>query len=92
MRWSRCPRCNSGRVVQRSSGCLSKLALISLLFAAMSIFGMFMSGDFARSPFELIVPFVMAILIPVFFIFIYIKFGRSLFCRDCYYNFRTKKE
>lgn len=92
MRWSRCPRCNSGRVIQKSNGCLFKLVLIGLTLAAFAIFGMFVSGDLARSPFELIVPFIMAVLIPTFFIFLYIKLGHYLFCRDCHYTFRTKKD
>ncbi|WP_220454529.1 hypothetical protein [Staphylococcus succinus] len=68
------------------------MVLIGLTLAAISIFGMFALGDFARLSFELIAPFIMAILIPTFFIFLYIKLGHYLFCGDCHYTFRTKKD
>lgn len=45
--WRRCPRCGSGSVVERTSGCL---VVIGVLMAIMSILGGIFPGGFMEYP------------------------------------------
>ncbi|PTI51391.1 hypothetical protein [Staphylococcus warneri] len=93
MKWSRCPRCNSGMVVEVKSGCggcLSRLILIAFVFPALAIFGYFMEGGFSEIPLFIIPLVIFAISLPTLFIFLNAKFGRELFCKSCHLHFRAK--
>ncbi|MCT1652044.1 hypothetical protein [Staphylococcus saprophyticus] len=65
--WRRCPRCGSGAVVERTSGCLGYLVGIGVAFAVMIILGAVISGDFMRNPVSTVMAIVFVIVIPVFF-------------------------
>lgn len=92
MRWRRCPRCNSGAVVEKTSSCLGCLVGIGVVLAIMSIIGSLASGAFSRTPITTFSSFIFMILILLFFIFIFNKFGHSLYCKSCELHFKPNKK
>lgn len=56
--WRRCPRCGSGAVVERTSGCLGCLVLIGIIFTMMCAFGAVTSGGFVKDPVSSILGFI----------------------------------
>lgn len=90
--WRRCPRCGSGAVVERTSGCLGCLVIIGVIFAIMCLFGMVASGGFMKDPVSSIMAFIFLTIIIVFFIFLFIKFGQSLYCKSCELHFKPNKK
>ncbi|WP_239763007.1 hypothetical protein [Mammaliicoccus sp. I-M35] len=91
MGWQRCPRCNSGAVVERSSSCLGCLAGISVAFAIMVILGGIVSGTFLHDPISSILAILFVMILPAFFIFLNKKFGYSLYCKSCELHFKPNK-
>ena len=83
--WRRCPRCGSGAVVERTSGCLGCLVLIGIIFTMTS-------GGFVKDPVSSILGFIFLTLVIVFFIFLFIKFGHSLYCKSCKLHFKPNKK
>jgi len=90
--WRRCPRCGSGAVVERTSGCLGCLVLIGIIFTMMCAFGAVTSGGFVKDPVSSILGFIFLTLVIVFFIFLFIKFGHSLYCKSCKLHFKPNKK
>lgn len=91
MGWRRCPRCKSGSVVKRRSKSLSKAVKVTFLFCIVSIFVTFGSGEFDVTPFEQLGLTIILLLIPSFFIFLYITIGRYLYCKSCELHFKPNK-
>ncbi|UXV31678.1 hypothetical protein [Mammaliicoccus sciuri] len=92
MVWRRCPRCNSGAVVEQSNSCLGCLVGIGVALAILLIFGGITSGMYKTNPIGMIIPTVLIILIPIFFLFLNIKFGYSLYCKSCELHFKPDKK
>lgn len=90
--WRRCPRCGSGAVVERTSSCLGCLVGIGVAFAVMCVFGMVISGGFMKNPVSSIMALIFVTLIIVFFIFLFNKFGHSLYCKSCELHFKPNKK
>ncbi|MCD8817620.1 hypothetical protein [Mammaliicoccus sciuri] len=92
MGWRRCPRCNSGAVIEQSSSCLGCLVGVSIVFVLMVILGSIVSGSFKSSPFSTTFSIMFSLLIPAFFFYINIKFGYSLYCKSCEQHFKPNKK
>lgn len=93
--WRRCPRCGSGAVVERTSGCggcLGCLVVIGVLMAIMSIIGGIFSGGFMEYPVRSVISSIFVIIIPIFFIYLLNKFGNSLYCKSCELHFKPSKK
>nr|WP_286313644.1 hypothetical protein [Mammaliicoccus lentus] len=92
MGWQRCPRCNSGAVIEQSSSCLGCLVGISVAFAAMFIFVGIASSIYNSDPISAIIITIFVLPIPIFFFFLNIKFGYSLYCKSCELHFKPNKK
>ncbi len=86
------PRCSSGAVVGIISRCLGCIVIIGIIFAMTRVFGMVTSGGFVKDPISSIMAFIFLALVIVFFIFLFTRFGHSLYCKSCELHFKPNKK
>lgn len=97
MKWRRCPRCKSGRVIFKKhepNGCFGCLAFGALFFGILEIIGMLIMR-FKEEPIGITFSCIIIVLIIWFFFFIYRRFGKpsySLYCKDCELNFKPEND
>lgn len=97
MKWRRCPRCNSGRVIfikHKANGCFGCLAFGAVIFGIIEIIAMLVMR-FKAEPIATSISCIVIVLVVWFFLFLNKRFGQptySLYCKDCELNFKTEND
>lgn len=95
MKWRRCPRCNSGRVVIRTNGCFGCVGYGVLIFGILDIIFMLIGG-FKTNPIGMIFASIIVALIVWFLVWAFLSlnknYGTTLICKDCELTFRPKND
>lgn len=93
--WRRCPRCGSGAVREENSGCsgcLGCLVVIGIIMVILYFIGAIFSGGFSDHPIQTVISIIIVIMIPITFMFLYSRFGHSLYCKSCELHFSPEKD